>query len=233
MCLDEIKAHSDDSDITEEHVLFLLKKYRSLLLKRQYITQKVFNTPSSNNTQTICISLEDYNNIEDSCIPSFRRSTVQIPNLLLENSLKVYPKDYSLGVNFTIVPKERFPFVGYNKYMKSIIYAYIDDNHYLCFDSSRPQTKYLEQVVVSGIFEDIDKAAELACSNSSNCDKLEQEFPLEDSLVPELIQGVVKELLGVAYRPKDNVNNAADDLSDLIAWARRNMKSAMQKQIEE
>ena len=43
---------------------------------------------------------------------------------------------------------------------------------------------------------------------------------------------VVKELLGAAYRPKDSSNNSNDDLSDIIAWARRNMKTAVQKQIE-
>jgi hypothetical protein len=52
---------------------------------------------------------------------------------------------------------------------------------------------------------------------------------MEDSLTPLLIQSVVKELLGAAYRPKDQQNNANDDLADMIAFIRRNMKSAYQK----
>ena len=32
-CLDAIKAVSDDSHVNEEHVLFLLSKYRSTLLQ--------------------------------------------------------------------------------------------------------------------------------------------------------------------------------------------------------
>ena len=55
---------------------------------------------------------------------------------------------------------------------------------------------------------------------------------MEDSLTSLLIQSVVKELLGAAYRPKDQQNNANDDLADMIAFMRRNMKSAYQKQIE-
>ena len=43
---------------------------------------------------------------------------------------------------------------------------------------------------------------------------------------------VVKELLGASYRPKDSINNSNDDLSDIVAWVRRNMKTPVQKQIE-
>ena len=57
-------------------------------------------------------------------------------------------------------------------------------------------------------------------------------FPIENALVPIVVEMVVKELLGAEYRPKDSSNNADDDLSDIIAWARRNMKTAVQKQIE-
>ena len=33
--LDLVKIVSDDSTLTEEHVLFLLKKYRSFLIKKE------------------------------------------------------------------------------------------------------------------------------------------------------------------------------------------------------
>ena len=43
---------------------------------------------------------------------------------------------------------------------------------------------------------------------------------------------VVKDALGVQYRPADRENNAADDLSTIATWIRHNMKSNIQKQIE-
>jgi hypothetical protein len=46
-----------------------------------------------------------------------------------------------------------------------------------------------------------------------------------------MIELIVKELLGVNYRPKDSANNAADDLADLAAFVRRNMKSEAARQI--
>lgn len=46
-CLDSIKAISDDSYITEEHVLFFLSKIRGLILKQVYSNIKK-EIPESN-----------------------------------------------------------------------------------------------------------------------------------------------------------------------------------------
>ena len=40
MVLDELKLFSDDSSFTEEHVRFLLDKYRMYILKQQYEKEK-------------------------------------------------------------------------------------------------------------------------------------------------------------------------------------------------
>jgi hypothetical protein len=46
-----------------------------------------------------------------------------------------------------------------------------------------------------------------------------------------MIELIVKELLGVNYRPKDDVNNSSDDLADIAAFVRRNLKSEAARQI--
>jgi hypothetical protein len=80
---------------------------------------------------------------------------------------------------------------------------------------------YLEgenKLKVSAIFEDFDAAAELLCDKEGNpaaCDPLEADFPIRDYLVPSLIELVVKELSGRNYLPRDNQNNAADELSGI------------------
>jgi hypothetical protein len=60
---------------------------------------------------------------------------------------------------------------------------------------------------------------------------MDAEFPLEADLIPQMIELIVKELLGVNYRPKDNVNDSSDDLADIAAFVRRNMKSDVSKQM--
>ena len=46
-----------------------------------------------------------------------------------------------------------------------------------------------------------------------------------------IVRVIVKELLGAEYRPKDQTNDASDDLSDITSFIRRNMKSDFQKQL--
>ena len=42
MCLDTLKITSDDSIFNEDHILFLINRYRSILLQQKYY----FNTPT-------------------------------------------------------------------------------------------------------------------------------------------------------------------------------------------
>ena len=73
----------------------------------------------------------------------------------------------------------------------------------------------------------------MACEDEdSNCDFTEKEFPLEEALIPILIQSVTKELYSSIYRPDDDENNAKDDLATIAGFIRRNLKSEFQRQMQ-
>ena len=76
---------------------------------------------------------------------------------------------------------------------------------------------YLEKVRFTGIFQDSMQASDLQCPNDNGdiiCNSIDRTFPIEDALIPPLIELVVKELLGAEYIKKDEDNNAKDDLPD-------------------
>lgn len=234
LVLDEIKLASDDSFFQREHVIFLLDKYRSFILSKTYKDIKK-EIPESN-FQTICLDLEPVSSYEgDTCSGSgYLRSIQKIPNMLTISNPKVSTMDYFTG-NLTYVNRERFKYVGSNKYLKNIIYSTIAPNEHLYLKSQNIQYSHLERAKITGVFEDSAKASELECPDEEGntvCDLLDRSYPLEEALIPAVIELVVKELLGAAYRPKDDVNNANDDLSDLVAYLRRNVKSDLSKQIE-
>lgn len=234
LVLDEIKASSDDAFFTEEHVLFLLGKYRTFLLKQRYSDIKK-QIPESN-YQTICLDLIEVPAISgEPCEGGYYlRSKEKIPFLMKIGNPKIYPIDYYQG-EITYISRERMRYVGYNKYLKNIIYASIGPDNYLYFKSFNPQYLYLEKVRMTGIFEDTQAASELQCpdgSGNTTCDILDREFPIESALVPPMIELVVKELLGAEYRPKDEDNDANDALASLATFLRNNVKSNLQKQIE-
>ena len=219
MCLDELKLYSDDALYTEEHIMFLLGKYRTFLIKQRYSDVKK-QIPESN-YQTICLDLIEVPAISgEPCEGGFYlRSKEKIPFLMKIGNPRVYPIDYYQG-EITYVSRDRMRYVGYNKYLQNIIYASLGPDNYLYFKSFNPQFLYLEKVRMTGIFEDTLAASELQCPDESGntvCDVLDREFPIEAALVPPMIELVVKELLGAEYKPDDKTNDAKDELSEVVS----------------
>lgn len=208
MVLDELKGMSDDFTYNENHVIFLLEKYRNFLLKQKY--SDIRKEVSDSNYQSINIDLIEVPSIvgEDS-LGTFLRSKNKVPNLLSIGVPKVYPKDCYYISDISFVSKERMKYVGHNKYLKNVAYCSIGPDNYLYLKSSNPQFLYLEQVEFSGIFQDTKAYL------GDNVDIMKEVFPIEDSLVPPLVELIVKELGSAMYRPEDTNNNAHDDLEGL------------------
>lgn len=231
MCLDELKLMSDDASFNEDHVAFLCNKYRSLLLKQRY--SDIRKQIPESNYQTICLDLIEVPAISgEPCEGgSYLRSKDRIPVTLMIGNPRVYPIDFYQG-DIAFVSRDRMRYVGYNKWMKNIIYCSLGPDYYLYFKSWNPQFLYLEKVKFTAIFEDAEQASELTCDEDKACSLLDRTFPIEEALVPPLIELVVKELKSAEYSPEDPENNANDDLADLVGFIRRNTKSNLQKQIE-
>lgn len=232
LCNDELKLSSDDSVITQDHIIFLLSKYRALILKQQYSDVKK-QIPESN-YQTVCLQLVEVPAISgESCEGgSYLRSKDKLPITMKIGTPRVYPVDYYQG-EITYVTRDRMRYVGYNKYLQNIIYCSIAPDGYLYFKSSNPQFLYLENVRFTAIFEDPTKVSEFQCSEEGvPCDILDREFPIEEGLTQGIVELVVKELKNAEFTPEDQENNANDDIADLANFIRRNMKSNIQKQLE-
>lgn len=229
-CLDNAKLSSDDSYYTLEHIIYLINKTRAVLLDQKY-SNKNKDIPDSN-YQTLCLNLEETNIIEGiPCKGQLLKTKEKVPDLLI-NDASIYSSSYFSDSEITFVSKERFRFVGNNKWLKNIIYATESEN-YLYLKSSNPQYKYLNQIKYRGIFEDPTKALELECDkDEDSCDIFDKIVPLEEPLIEPLIELVGKILKSNLYLAKDDENNAKDDQSELATFIARNVKSALQKQID-
>lgn len=216
MVLDELKGMSDDFTFTEDHIAFLCGKYRSFLLKQRYYTD-IKKAISESNYQTICLDLIEVPAISGEVCEggSYLRSKDKIPVTLMIGNPRVYPIDYYQG-EIAYISRDRMRYVGYNKWMKNIIYCSIAPDGYLYFKSWNPQFLYLEKVKFTAIFEDVEEVSGLTCDNDEGtaCDLLDRTFPIEEALVPPLIELVVNELRKAEYAPSDENNNADDDLDE-------------------
>lgn len=216
--LDNVKLLSDDSIINEDHVMFLIKKYRSFLIKKEQEKEKsTTDIASEFEYQQICLDLEKTPAIDgEPCIGGYYlRTTKAVPKTLEGTTPRVYPIDFYQGINIVYVPRDRMRYIGTNKFLQNIIYVSLGPDKHLYLNSSNPQFMYLRKLRMLGIFEDFDEASKLTCDsdgNSTPCDYLDMEFPIRDYLVPTLIELCIKDITGAAYRPKEERNNDRDDL---------------------
>lgn len=235
MVLDELKLISDDAYFTEDHVMFLLSKYRALIVKQELEKDKFIK---EDNYQTICLKLEESFAIPDMPCEGGKllKSVKKIPDIESGTIPQVFAESF-FNSEITYVSRERFRYVGNNRWLQNIIYAAIGPDDYLYLKSSNPQYIYLRDIKFSGIFSDPEEVSTMLCEDESDedgepCDVLDTHFPLEEAFIPQCIQLVVKELSGSIYRPKDPKNDAADNLSEIATYLRNNMKSNFQKQID-
>lgn len=221
IALDSLKIHSDDSKFTENHVIFLLNKYRAYVLKQTYAKTGMLSAHA--NYQKLDVSLHSTTNNSIKDIPTIM--SICIPTV------------YSKGdqEEITYVPLERFKYIGHNRFLSNIIYFTVDLNNKLTFNklptySNGKITSVIDKCNLHAVFEN---ALDVYEFNNSTIDILDETFPIEDILIPSILELVMKDLTNGVYKPSDNTNDAQDALSDLAGFLRRNMKSQFQKQIDE
>ena len=227
MVLDELKLSSDDSYFNEEHVIFLIGKYRAFLLKQIYKEVKL-DIPESN-YQTLYLNLEQTPAISGVVCEcgEFLKTTEQIPFLLTISTPKLYSgNNYTKEI--TYISRDRMRYVGHNKWLKDIIYASLGTDNYLYLTSANEEFIDLKKIEITGVFEQPDKILQ---KNSQ--DFRDIEYPLEEGLIPQVIELVVKTLMSANYDPEDSNNNAKDDLANLATYIAKNSKSALAKKLSE
>lgn len=235
MVMDFMKLASDDSYYTPDHIAFLLDKYRAFVLKNKY--EDATEVPSDSNYQTLTLDLEQVDRIEgDSCSGVYLRSVGNIPDTLNVGTPSMSGADIFSG-DLCMVSNARFRYVGFNKWMRNISYATREGGK-IYMKSCNPMLYYLERGTYRDIFASPLEAAALSGEyevddNGELCNPYEVQFPLEDNLLPLVMQYVVKDLTGGIYKPKDSENNADDDLSALANFIRSYIKSPLRQQIEQ
>lgn len=226
MALDALKIHSDDAKFTEDHVIFLLNKYRAYALQQKY--SKTLEGVNNRNYQTLKVSMQG--NMGDRPGNGYYYfSTKEIPGILSIALPKVESGIFnSREIVFT--SENRLRYIGYNRFLPNIVYSCIGNDNKLCLKGKEDIVRTLTIVSLNAVF-----ANPLEADNFNNIisDVLDREFPMEDTLVPAVLELVLKDLTNGIYKPTDTTNDAQDALSDLAGFLRRNMKSQFQKQIDE
>ena len=220
MTLDALKIYSDDSKFTEEHVIFLLNKYRAYALIQKY--SKTLEGVNYKNCQTIDVEIQRTGN------EYYYKSEKEIPEILKIALPKVQSKS-PIDENIVFTNENRLKYTGYNRFLSNIIYTCVCNDKHLWVKHYNYNSIFTSYQLFA-VFANPNEAYDF---NNDTIEVLDREFPLEESLAPAVLELVLKDLTNGIYKPSDNVNDAQDALSDLAGYLRRNMKSKFQKQIDE
>lgn len=236
MCLDLMKGLSDDFSYTEEHIAYLIDKFRALLLKQRYGKDPLKEIPYSN-YQTIEMDL----GLSTTEKNKYYICTPNIPYTLQVGIPRISVADDHYGdVNLEFISRERLPFVCNNRYVQNFWYCALNERSQLCLKASsvrlfdfaevsddKPTIKFR----ITALFENPRELANEITFDASKEDWKDRNVPIEEGLITTLVEMVVKELLGAAYRPADNTNNASDDMATMANFLANNMKKEFNNQM--
>ena len=209
------KSIADDTIINIDHILMLMCRYRNHILNSTFAGVK--KVMSESNYQTICVPLTT-----KSCYPKdfcgkeeVLRSAEEVPAMMVIGSKIISPPAGFMYGNLTYVPSKRFKYAGNNTFLKNFIYTTIGPDNYLYLKSANEDAMFMPRIIITAIFEDVEKASMRECNCDGNytdiCELLDKRFPLDDAYMITLVQYCVRDITGAMWKPKEDANNAADD----------------------
>lgn len=217
--LELVEAHqiTDDTDNAEDHIVFLYNQQRALWLRNE------FNKPGRKIDPHLeqdlgCVELEladaaDCCEISTGC--KMLRTKVKIPATI---ELHSGPAITRVGPINKI--KRPFTFDNYQKVYYTMNGKYTGNkgvwafllNDYMYLVTKDPAIQMLEYINVRGVFQDPQDLESFQCEDGSSCFTYEDEFPVNNWMLPYMKEQVLMQLGVSNQQPKDMANDAQDDV---------------------
>lgn len=204
---EHLNIYTEDSDLSEEHLAFLVNTKRAMLV-RQYISNLKKVMPKEA-MQVLCLNLE----IDDDCLEDKKvlRSINKIPSTIdstgRSNLANVYTSNFRFTKNLNIIDYYKLPFVDSIPYNTKQLYVAVDPESYLIVYNPSNLHLNMEQIEVEGLFEDPEAAYEMSCDSDTQCDFLDADYPVELSMVDQIRNLILQDLMVKYNIPKDEIND--------------------------
>jgi hypothetical protein len=207
---------SDDTTVDERLIIDLLNQARAVALRQELNKAR---TPDDTIIQTLgCVPMEF---VEGSHCPNvpvgckILKSVCEIPD-----TIELHHTDGIISIGsplithnfFSYIPYSRVPLLGYNRFSKNLIYAFLLNNFLYIYSPGNSKFGLIESVAVRGIFEDPTKASKFKCNEGKPCFTYDDNYPISTWMYEAMVRPIVMQQLAVKLQmPIDTENNAADD----------------------
>lgn len=200
--------HSDDIKFTDRNIAYWVKNLRDRIIRQQ-----VNNNQSIGDsiTQNISVDLTS----EDTGINlGVESSELRVKSIRkLPKFISAHKKDLILGIYseiddtfvVTIQPKAKAIRNCSNKYGYKFPVAYLDKG-YLYIKGCN---FYIENVIVSGVFQDPEEAEKFNNPDISEDDFMDMEYPIDGNMINQINDLIKANELNLYFQiPEDKVNDA-------------------------
>jgi hypothetical protein len=207
---EKLKLNSDDNDTSNEFIAHLIDVKRVKILK-QRLAKTPWRAPIEFK-QELCMDLEVVNNVNGmSCFGQILRTKIPLPNLIRlrgGNAGVTVRRSDKTALLIDLVDLSRLPFVGNGQFLSQLVYAAFDYDNRLYLVSNQSKHLLMESIQVGAMFEDVETAGDYECGVDSTCDTWERQYPLDVSIIDDVIGLVVQDLSRSINIPKDDNNDA-------------------------
>lgn len=217
---ESLKAYTDDSEISNEYIIYLYGIKRS-----KYLRQELNNyqrTTDISVTQTLCLGLERVSvnecglDLDCATIVRTKRPIPQPLELHIKSAITSVKPTERISIPFNFVTKQKAIYSKHSPFNRAI-FAFLDNDRYIYLISEDETLNLLECLTITGVFENpLDLANYTNCcsctSNSLPCfDEMTSNYPLQPHYIDLIKNEIVNELIKKLNIPEDTKNNSVDD----------------------
>lgn len=208
-----LKQYSQDDDITNEYIAYLIKNARALLLEQRYTSRSNVIPNIARQSFYMDLELAEGNEIVDGIGTILRtKDPIQTPlePFNIKNNIRINGGSYT-DTYFSLVGMERLPFVGNCKWVQNQIYYSIGTDFRIYFVSSNPSVKLLDNIKLSMVCTDPEAAYPYTIGYNSSVDFWDTQYPLEENMITLIRDMIVKSLVNMLQMHEDKLNDSNDD----------------------
>lgn len=209
---------SNSFTLSSREVLFYLEKSRAKILYDDILAKRFI---SNHNKQTICVPLKEVTEDFCDCGDSGNRkcwilkSECPIPKLINNTIFSIDSTNGKLTHEIVFanqVKYKRESRIKDNANKTYVFFRTLSEGTFLYLVNN----EFIEKVIVEGLFEEPREANEFKCCGDRKeiCNPLDEDFYIDDRLVP-LVQDMTIKFLQGAMGRNDTINNDIDD-KDLV-----------------
>ncbi len=214
---ENLRDYSDDTDITTDHLRYLVDVYRSFFIRRDL--KKFHNPISEDIIQDLgCIEMElsdpsECCDIDTGCTVLRTKQKIPAPmQTYMGDSLTRIGPINKIKSNFSHVSYRRAIYSGNGSFNSLSVFAfYLNGRIYLKLGPENREGRHLDLINARGIFESPREVGKFTKCSGEPCYSDDDPYPVKSYMIPMIEEKILQVVSQKLSTPEDDQNDAQDE----------------------